>query len=87
MLVASLAIPSHCQASAREMLGTSPAPGLSHAHKGSRLHLPNIELDNDGDEISNVEDAEDPMDLLECSEDSIWEALPFRNLRHHEKIR
>ena len=63
------------------------APGFSHAHEGSRPSLPNVELDNDRDEISDVKDAEDPMDVLKCCKDSIWEALPFQNPRHHEKIR
>ena len=44
-------------------------------------------MDNNRDEVSDVEDAEDPMDVLKCCEDSIWEASPFRNPRHCEKIR
>ena len=63
------------------------APGLPHTHERSRLNLTNLEMDDNRDEVSDVEDTEDPMDVLKCCEDSIWEASPFRNPRHHEKIR
>jgi hypothetical protein len=64
------------------------APGLPRTHERSRPNLPpNLELDDNRDEVSDVEDAEDPMDVLERCEDSIWEASPFRNPRPREKIR
>ena len=64
------------------------APGLPRTHEQSRPNLPpNLELDDNRDEVSDVEDAEDPMDVLERCEDLIWEASPFQNPRHHEKIR